>query len=96
MTFIEKQNPAFKEHHVESSRPGELLCQDTFYVGWSKGVEKGLVVRCGGHVHQLRVRVSVQDENTGVNARSLVGAVLKDNSWEFCGASHPYKVSVWR
>ena len=25
---IEKYNPCFKERHVESSRPGELLCQD--------------------------------------------------------------------
>jgi transposase-like protein len=33
---IEKANPVFKERHVESSRPGELLCQDTFYVGHLK------------------------------------------------------------
>lgn len=33
---IEKANPAFKERHVESSRPGELLSQDTFYVGTLK------------------------------------------------------------
>src|SRR5579884_1895681 len=26
---IEKANPCFRERHVESSRPGELLCQDT-------------------------------------------------------------------
>jgi hypothetical protein len=31
--FLEKQNPCFRERHVESSRPGELLCQDTFFVG---------------------------------------------------------------
>lgn len=31
--LIEKANPCFRERHVESSRPGELLCQDTFYVG---------------------------------------------------------------
>jgi len=30
---IEKANPAFAERHVESGRPGELLCQDVFYVG---------------------------------------------------------------
>ena len=28
--FIEKQNPAFRERHVESSHPGKLFCQDTF------------------------------------------------------------------
>ena len=29
---IEKINPCFRERHVESSRPGELLCQDTILV----------------------------------------------------------------
>jgi len=37
---IEKYNPAFKERHVESSKPGELLSADTFYVGTLKGVGK--------------------------------------------------------
>jgi transposase InsO family protein len=37
---IEKANPAFRERHVESGRPGELLCQDVFYVGQLKGVGK--------------------------------------------------------
>jgi len=36
--LLEKANPCFKERHVESSKPGELLCQDTFYVGRLKGV----------------------------------------------------------
>ena len=33
IAVIQEHNPAFKERHVESSRPGELLHQDTFYVG---------------------------------------------------------------
>ena len=37
---IEKANPCFKERHVESSSPGELLSQDTFQVGIFKGVGK--------------------------------------------------------
>lgn len=37
---IEHYNPVFKERHVESSRPGELLSQDTFYVGYLKGIGK--------------------------------------------------------
>lgn len=36
--LLEKANPCFKERHVESAKPGELLCQDTFYVGRLKGV----------------------------------------------------------
>jgi transposase InsO family protein len=34
----EKANPFIREHHVESQYPGQLLCQDTFYVGRLKGV----------------------------------------------------------
>ena len=40
VAFLEKLNPAFRERHVESSAPGELLCADTFFVGSLKGVGK--------------------------------------------------------
>lgn len=40
IAFIERQNPQFRERHVESSKPGELLNQDTFFVGKLKGVGK--------------------------------------------------------
>lgn len=36
--LLEKANPEFAERHVESDYPGQLLCQDTFYVGRLKGV----------------------------------------------------------
>lgn len=37
---IEKANPCFRERHIESKRPGELLSQDTLYVGQIKGIGK--------------------------------------------------------
>jgi hypothetical protein len=37
---IEKANPCFRERHIESSRPGELLAADTFYVGTFNGIGK--------------------------------------------------------
>jgi hypothetical protein len=40
VAFLEKQNPCFRERHVESGAPGELLCADTFFVGHLKGVGK--------------------------------------------------------
>lgn len=40
VSFIEKQNPAFGERHVESSRPRELLCQDAFFISYLKGAGK--------------------------------------------------------
>jgi transposase-like protein len=36
--FLEKLNPCFRERHVESSGPGELLSADTFMVGSLKGI----------------------------------------------------------
>ncbi len=36
--LIEKANPCFRERHVESEYPGQLICQDTLYVGRMKGV----------------------------------------------------------
>ena len=38
--FIEKLNPCFRERHVESGAPGELLSADTFFVGSLKGIGK--------------------------------------------------------
>jgi transposase len=43
---IEKFNPCFAERHVESSRPGELLCQDTKLIGTLSGI--GRVSACFG------------------------------------------------
>jgi len=40
IAFLGKQNPCFRERHVESSRPGKLFNQDTFYVGFLKDVGK--------------------------------------------------------
>ncbi len=36
--LLEKTNPEFAERHVHSDYPGQLICQDTFYVGRLKGV----------------------------------------------------------
>lgn len=36
--LIEKTNPEFAERHVQSAYPGQLLCQDTFYVCQLKDV----------------------------------------------------------
>ena len=35
--FLEKLNPCFRERHVESAAPGDLLSADTFLVGSLKG-----------------------------------------------------------
>ena len=105
--FLEKQNPQFRERHVESSGPGELLCQDTFYVGRLKGIGKvylhALVDSYSSHgfgfLHtskQPEAAVAVlHNEALPFYAQHglEVGAVLTDNGTEFCGTpEHPYEL----
>ena len=40
VVVLEKDNPAFRERHLESSAMGELLCPNIFFVGHLKGVGK--------------------------------------------------------
>lgn len=54
VAFIERQNPQFRERHVESSQPGELLNQDTFYVGRNtQRGRKSISARCSRYLLQL-------------------------------------------
>ena len=107
VAWIEKANPAFRERHVESSRPGELLCQDTFYVGRLKGVGKvylhAVVDTCSsyafGYLHtskqpEAAALVVHNDVLPFYQAHDLtVGAILTDNGREFCGIeTHPYEL----
>ncbi|MDF1635580.1 IS481 family transposase [Mycoplana sp. MJR14] len=105
--FLEKLNPCFRERHVESSGPGELLSADTFFVGSLKGVGKvylhAVVDTFGsyafGFLHvskQPEAAVAVLHNEVLPFYRRLdlpVRAVLTDNGREFCGAeNHPYKL----
>lgn len=107
VAFIEKQNPCFGERHVESSRPGELLSQDTFYVGRLKGVGKvylhSVVDTYGsyafGFLHtskqpEAAVAVLHNDVLPFYQQQGLkVQAILTDNRREFCGKdSHPFEL----
>lgn len=105
--FLEKQNPQWKERHVESSRPGELLCQDTFFVGHLKGVGKvylqAVVDTYGSYAFGL-LTTSKQPETAALLLHNevlpfyaergiTVGALLTDNGREFCGTeAHPYEL----
>jgi transposase InsO family protein len=107
VAMIEKANPAFKERHVESSRPGELLSQDTFYVGYLKGVGKvylhTVVDTYGsyafGFLHtskqpEAAVAVLHNDVLPFYQDQNIqVEKILTDNGREFCGTdSHPFEV----
>lgn len=105
--FLEKFNPAFRERHVESSGPGELLAQDTFYVGQLKGVGKvylhAVVDTYGsyafGFLHtskrpEAAVAVLHNDVLPFYQQKEIpVAAVLTDNGREFCGKdTHPFEI----
>ena len=105
--FLEKINPCFKERHVESERPGQLLSADTFMVGTLKGIGRvylhAVVDTFGsyafGFLHvskQPEAAVAVLHNDVLPFYRQLdlpVGAVLTDNGREFCGTErHPYEL----
>jgi transposase InsO family protein len=107
ITQIEHANPCYRERHVESSRPGELLSQDTFFVGTFKGVGKvylhTVVDTYGssafGFLHtskvpEAAVAVLHNDVLPFYAERGLVvEKVLTDNGREFCGTdAHPYEL----
>ncbi len=104
---IEKYNPCFKERHVESAAPGELLSQDTFLVGTLKGVGKvylqAVVDTYGsyafgylhtGKVPEHAVAVLYNDVLPTYEEWHLpVKAVLTDNGREYCGTDvHPFEL----
>ena len=105
--FLEKLNPCFRERHVESGRPGELLSADTFLVGTLKGIGRvylhAVVDTFGSYAFGF-LHVSKQPEAAVAVLHNdvlpfygrldlAVGAVLTDNGREFCGTErHPYEL----
>lgn len=104
---IEKVNPVFRERHVESARPGELLNADTFLVGHFKGIGKvylHAVVDTYGSYGFGFLHTSKQPQAAAALLHNdvlpfyadhnlTVQAVLTDNGREFCGTdTHPYEL----
>jgi transposase InsO family protein len=107
VAFLERLNPCFRERHVESERPGQLLSQDTFMVGTLKGIGRvylHAVVDTHGSYAFGFLHVSKQPEAAVAVLHNdvlpfyaglglEVGAVLTDNGREFCGTErHPYEL----
>ena len=105
--YLEQTNPCWREKHVESSRPGELLCQDTFYVGRLKGVGQvylqAIVDTYGsyafGHLYVSKMpECSVEIIHNDVLPQYkkwdlTVKSILTDNGTEYCGKdTHPYEL----
>lgn len=107
--FLEKQNPQWREKHIESSRPGELLSQDTFHVGHLKGVGRPYLHTvvdtysslAFGFLYpstQAEAAVSVLHNDALPFYREHgmpVQAVVTDNGTEFRGTpEHPYALHL--
>ena len=108
IALLERHSVDFRCRHVESSRPGELLNQDTFFWGSLKGVGK-VYVQVVVDVFCSLAFAKVYTSKMPVTACELlyervmpfyealgvsIGAVLTDNGREFCGRSetHPYEL----
>ena len=106
--LLERHSPEFRMRHVESSAPGELLNQDTFYWGTLKGIGKIYVqvvvdAFCSlafAKVYTSKMPITAADL---LNDRVLpfyealgvpVQTVLTDNGREFSGRpeQHPYQL----
>ena len=108
IALLERHSVDFRCRHVESSRPGELLNQDTFFWGSLKGVGKVYVqvvvdVFCSlafAKVYTSKMPVTACDllyERVLPFYETLgvpIGAVLTDNGREFCGKpeTHPFEL----
>jgi transposase InsO family protein len=108
LALLERHSVDFRCRHIEASRPGELLNQDTFYWGTLKGVGK-VYVQVAIDVFCSFAFAKVYTSKMPVTACDLLyervmpfydelavtlGAVLTDNGREFCGRtdSHPYEL----
>jgi transposase InsO family protein len=105
--LLEQANPIYKERHVESSRPGELLCQDTFYVGHLKGIGKvylqAVVDTYGSYAFGYLATSKLPAHCVAIlhndvipfyaDRKLPISALLTDNGREFCGtANHQFEL----
>lgn len=106
MRVLERLNPCFKERHVESSAPGELVSQDTFYVGQFKGIGRVYLHTAVDTFGSYAFACLATERNAQRAAEMFWGHVapfyeahdlplksmLTDNGTEFCGnETHPYE-----
>ena len=106
--LLERHSPEFRMRHVETSAPGELLNQDTFYWGTLKGVGK-IYVQVVVDAFCSLAFAKVYTSKMPITAADLlydrvlpfyealgvpVQAILSDNGREFSGRpeQHPYQL----
>lgn len=104
---LERNNPCYRERHIESSCPGELLSVDTSKVGelpdGTKIILHAVVDTYGSYAFGL-LHTSKQPEASALLLHNdvlpfyaqhelKIETVLSDNGREFCGTpAHPYEL----
>lgn len=107
MRLIEKINPCFRDRHDVSDRPGQLLAQDTCYLGKLEGIGKiylqAIVDMHGCYAFGTLHLRPQPDEGVALLYNEVlpffaerglrVEAILTDNGREFCGDDvHPFEL----
>jgi transposase InsO family protein len=99
---IERANPCFKERRIESGKPGELLSQDTFFVGTMKGVGKvylqAVVDTYGSYAFGYLRTGKIPEHAVAILESKVlpkykkwnigIENILTDNGSEFCGREY--------
>lgn len=103
--LLERFSPEFRERHIETRYPGDLVAVDTFFVGTLKGVGKVYLQTvldtfsryAWGLLHASKMPVTaVQTLNNAVlpffDEHGIT--ILSDNGREYCGRpdQHPYEL----
>jgi transposase InsO family protein len=110
LRMLEKLNPCFKERRVESSKPGELVSFDTFYVGLFKGIGR-VYLFTAVDTHGSYAFGSLATDRTAMRAAELLYGqvapfydahglklenILTDNGTEFCGnEDHAFEATLF-
>ncbi len=105
---LEKLNPCLKERHIESPRPGYLLSQDTFFVGYFKGIGRVYMqavidTYCSLGFAKLYTSKQAITAADILNDRVIpfyqaqgitIEHVLTDNGSEYCGRKYDHYYQI--
>jgi transposase InsO family protein len=107
---LERLNPCLKERHVESPKPGYLLCQDTFFVGSFKGIGRVYLQAVIDTFCSLGFAKLYRSKQAVTAADMLfdkvipfyreekieIEHILTDNGSEYCGRpmEHPFQIML--
>jgi len=106
--LLERFSPEFRERHIETRHPGDLVAVDTFFVGTLKGIGKIYLQTvidtfsryAWGQLHTSKMPITaVQTLNNAVlpffeEHGAKIDTILSDNGRKYCGRpdKHPYEL----